>query len=354
MRPPIQIAILFLSVLQACTQKPAQDVVLAEESLEGGRTPGNEKLTLSAYNFFDGDLKNLEPKQNVYPYDVNSPLFSDYAFKARFVYIPKGKQMRYDEVDTFGFPDGAVLIKNFFYPEDEGKPEGNRHILETRLLLFERGEWRALTYVWNEEQTEATLELAGKSIAVTRHAPRGDLSISYSVPSVNQCRSCHLKGEKTMPIGLSARQLNQSMQLEKWKDLRLLESLPNPKDIPILVSYEDSNVAHELRARSWLESNCAHCHRPDGQAKNSGLHLNADVTSPLELGVGKAPVAAGKGTGGRLFSIVPGRPDASILVYRIESVHPGEMMPEIGRSVVHQEGVALIRKWIEGMGSKVQ
>lgn len=75
----------------------------------------------------------------------------------------------------------------------------------------------------------------------------------------------------------------------------------------------------------------------------------ADVTAPLALGIGKAPVAAGKGSGGRMFSIVPGSPDESILVYRIESTDPGVMMPEMGRRLVHEEGVSLIREWIQSM-----
>lgn len=75
----------------------------------------------------------------------------------------------------------------------------------------------------------------------------------------------------------------------------------------------------------------------------------ADVKDPFKLGIYKPPVAAGRGTGGRLYDIVPGEPDESILVYRLETTHAGEMMPEFGRSVVDQEGVALIRKWIEEM-----
>lgn len=68
--------------------------------------------------------------------------------------------------------------------------------------------------------------------------------------------------------------------------------------------------------------------------------------SPMALGIGKAPVAAGKGSGGRLYSIVPGKPDESILLYRIESVDPGVMMPEMGRRLAHKEGVELVRQWI--------
>lgn len=83
--------------------------------------------------------------------------------------------------------------------------------------------------------------------------------------------------------------------------------------------------------------------------KNSGLHLLASETDMAKLGVGKAPVAAGKGSGGLLYDIVPGKPDESILQFRIESVHPGIMMPELGRSITHEEGVELVRKWIGEM-----
>jgi hypothetical protein len=103
------------------------------------------------------------------------------------------------------------------------------------------------------------------------------------------------------------------------------------------------------RARAWLESNCAHCHQAGGHAQSTGLYLMADITEPRTLGVCKLPIAAGTATGGRQYGIVPGQPDASILVYRIESTNPGEMMPELGRSLVHAEGVAVVREWIAGM-----
>lgn len=125
--------------------------------------------------------------------------------------------------------------------------------------------------------------------------------------------------------------------------------IPEMSSVAKLVSYDDESVAVSERARAWLEINCAHCHRADGPAKNSGLYLLSSENDPSRLGVGKAPVAAGKGSGGLLYGIVPGKPDESILQYRIESIHPGIMMPELGRSVTHEEGVALLRQWIKEM-----
>ena len=129
----------------------------------------------------------------------------------------------------------------------------------------------------------------------------------------------------------------------------MLEGLPREGVLPKLAAYDNAEVPIDQRARAWLEVNCAHCHRLDGPARNSGLQLLADVTNPATYGVGKAPVAAGKGTGGRLFSIVPGKPDESILQFRIESTEPGVMMPEMGRKLQHEEGVKLVREWISAM-----
>lgn len=67
----------------------------------------------------------------------------------------------------------------------------------------------------------------------------------------------------------------------------------------------------------------------------------------MKLGFCKQPIAAGKGTGNRRYDIVPGHAADSIFDYRLDSDDPAIMMPEVGRSVVHREGVALIRAWID-------
>lgn len=342
------VLLVLISLLLGCGQ-PGKKEVVEEETMTGQRSslgPGE----LSSYKFFDGPLRELRPTKGVYAYTINSPLFSDYAFKQRMISLPEGTRMSYQEKETFVFPEGTTLIKNFYYPSDFSKPEEERRLMETRLLVLREGTWQPLTYIWNEEQTEAYLEVAGQTVSVSWTQGTGVLrSIDYSIPNLNQCRGCHLKGDKVMPIGPSARQLNVGDQLSRWSKAGLVDGLPEASHIPRLANYEDPKEPLEARARAWLEINCAHCHRPDGQGKTSGLHLMADVTSPLALGIGKAPVAAGKGSGGRMFSIVPGAPDESILVYRIESTDPGVMMPEMGRRLVHEEGVSLIREWIQSM-----
>ncbi|MCU0420523.1 MAG: hypothetical protein MUC38_12795 [Cyclobacteriaceae bacterium] len=347
--------VIVLVVLAACTQKPTA-VVVAEEVPVAVDLSSLGKATLSSYGFFEGDLKHLQPAASVIPYELNAPLFSDYAFKKRFIHLPAGKQIRYHATEVLDFPEGTVLIKNFYYPADFRKPDEDKRLLETRLLLLEKGEWQALGYVWNPEQTEAQLDVAGKTLPMQwTHTDGTVRQVNYSVPSINQCKSCHLKGDQIMPIGPSARQLNgrlpghAQIQLVEWQQQGFLAGLPEIDALPRLAAYENINEPLAERARAWLEINCAHCHRPDGPAKTSGLHLMADVVEGNVLGIGKAPVAAGKGSGGRLYGIVPGRPEESILQYRIESTHPGVMMPEVGRTVVHDEGVALVRAWIKQM-----
>jgi uncharacterized repeat protein (TIGR03806 family) len=349
-----RLGIVWLLTLQlfSCKEKKP-DVVLVEKEVDAIDLSSFGKQKLSEYNFFKGDLKKLNPAEGVVPYSLNSPLFSDYAFKKRFVKIPLGKKAAYHPTEVFDFPEGTVLIKNFYYPADFQKPEENLRILETRLLILENGNWKALPYIWNEEQTDAFLTIAGKNIEVKWTHYNGEKrGVNYSVPNANQCKGCHLKGNKVMPIGPSARQLNGALQGQTKNQLithEMLSGLPSPDQLPKLTAYENKNEPINKRARAWLEINCAHCHRPDGPAKTSGLYLMADVNESNALGIGKAPIAAGKGSGGRLFGIVPGKPDESILQYRIESTNPGVMMPELGRKLVHEEGVELVRKWISEM-----
>jgi len=330
--------LLMLLWIWACTPEP-KEVVLEEVPAER-ETAAGEHDKLSSYRFFTGTLKELNPSKGVISYDINAPLFSDYASKKRFIFLPEGKKMKYSPEDVFDFPEGAVLIKNFYYPQDAGR------IIETRLLIKETSGWKALPYIWNDEQTDAFLEPGGGEKTVNAGALG---NIRYLIPNQTQCKNCHTRGDRMMPVGPTARQLNKKNQLEDWKAQNLIEGLPANHQIPKLTAYDDESADVDLRARSWLEANCAHCHRSDGPAKTSGLHLLASVTDPMKLGIGKAPVAAGKGSGGKKYDIVPGFPEESILYFRIVSNDPGIMMPELGRSIVHEEGARLISKWIREM-----
>ncbi len=128
----------------------------------------------------------------------------------------------------------------------------------------------------------------------------------------------------------------------------MLSGPPAAGEAPRVPDWRDAAAPVEARARAWLDVNCAHCHRREGPASNSGLFLTYGEAEPVALGIHKRPVAAGKGTGGREFDIKPGDPDGSILLYRTESTEPGVMMPELGRHLADPEAVALLREWIVG------
>ncbi len=308
-------------------------------------------IELSKYGFFTGTLADMQPAENVLPYELNSPLFSDYSYKARFIRLPKDSQMVYHPTEVMDFPIGTAIIKTFYYPNDFRKPEKGRTLVETRVLLLEKTGWTALPYVWDEAQQEAYLEVAGETRNVSWKNEKGKKqNLEYSIPNMNQCKGCHLRGNKIKPIGPSARQLhNGKSYLTAWADDGYLKDLPVFADIPQMTAWDDNTATLDERARAYLDSNCAHCHHPDGPANTSGLYLHIYETDESKLGKFKAPIAAGRGAGDRNFNIVPGKPDESIFLYRMESEDPGVMMPELSRKLIHKEGVDLIREWIEAM-----
>ncbi|HQU41838.1 MAG TPA: SO2930 family diheme c-type cytochrome [Pirellulales bacterium] len=313
---------------------------------------------LSEYGFFRGVGACQQPAEGVLPYDVNTPLFSDYTVKHRFVKLPKGPAAKYSADDVFDLPLGTQLIKTFAMPRDLRRPDDGERLLETRVL--ERGDdgWTGVAYLWNDEQTEAFLALAGDTIDVEWiHTDGEKRTNNYLVPNVNQCKGCHTTSAGMAPIGIKARHLNREFdygdmtenQLSHWTKFGALSGAPDADQAPRAVAWDDSMGDLDDRARVWLEINCAHCHQPGGNAQNSGLDLRLSQSDPMKLGVLKPPVAAGTGSGGMQYDIVPGRPDRSIMMVRLRSTHPDVMMPELGKRLVPEEAVELIRQWIAAM-----
>lgn len=355
--------------LSACHQAPRTGLDFAGEFPE----------RLSEWRLLVQHDGKLAPNAGVTPYDLNSPLFSDYAHKLRTVLLPPGTSIRYGE-DAFEFPVGTVISKTFYYPRADGGAEGRIavrkvlaqapgasldlakvRLLETRLLINTSSGWVAIPYVWNAEQTEATLALAGDTLSLELVSDEGRQPFAYLVPDTNQCAGCHAlehHSQKIEPIGIRARHLNKSVrygkasenQLAHWQKLGLLSGAPNPALAPRNARWDDPDDADlEGRARAYLDVNCGHCHRPRGAANTSGLLLHAQETDRVRLGTCKIPIATGRGSGDALFDIVPGAPDQSILLHRMLSTEADVAMPELGRSLVHVEGVALIRDWIAAL-----
>jgi uncharacterized repeat protein (TIGR03806 family) len=335
---------------------------------------------LSDWGVVSVDDHRLSLSDGFLPYDLNTPLFSDYAHKLRAVWLPQGTQAHYSADGVFEFPVGTIVSKTFYYPR-AAAPEGallrredntgdfsgegldlrKVRLIETRLLVRQESGWDALAYVWDAAQQQATLEIAGDMKQIDLVSPDGSVhAVNYVIPTRNECANCHATDHasgKLHPIGLAARHLNKAYehyadgtapQLQRWVERGYLDH--SAADAPANALWRagaDDDIEH--RARSYLDVNCGHCHNPRGAADTSGLFLNAAETSSRRLGLCKPPIAAGRGTGGRHVSVMPGQPDASILIFRVAGTDPGIMMPELGRTTVHEEGVALLRRWVESL-----
>ncbi len=371
---------LLLCALAACSLHSNDPVVFIEEG---------KPAKLSDWHLLNVSGMGLELNAGVQPYELNTPLFTDNAHKLRTIWMPGGAghmPAKYSEKDPFDFPVGTVITKTFYYPKSDGSLRLTKtvessadlldgrtldlsrfRLIETRLLVRRKEGWIALPYVWNAEQTEAELSRTGDQAALSLKDEAGKThAFTYVVPNENQCASCHvarIKGKELQPIGLKARHLNRSFtydggatenQLVHLVKTGYLTGLPMDgaavsKDVPKNADWHDTSATLDARARAYLDINCAHCHNPVGAANNTGLNLEPFLPLSRYQGVCKPPVAAGKGTGDHGFGIVPGKPDESIMTFRLASTEGGIMMPELGRSTVHDDGLKLIREWIRAM-----
>ena len=317
------------------------------------------KQKLSDYEFFREPISKQISIDSIFPYRISTPLFTDYAFKSRFIVLPEGGRITYVNEDVFDFPVGTIFIKTFYYPSDFRVPEANWNIIETRLLVHTPEGWTGYPYIWNNEQTDAYLEIAGGRQNISWIDKKGiSQSVHYRIPNFNMCKDCHVIDNVFQPIGPKPRILNcentyegtPQNQLEKMIEWNMVEKMPPLESIPITAEWDNNHYSLNDRAHAYLDMNCAHCHNSKGPANTSGLFLEYHEKDRKKLGVLKPPIAAGRGSGGLSFNIVPGKPNESIFIFRMESTDPGILMPESGRKMVHKEGVALIRNWIEFLG----
>ncbi len=331
-------------------------------------------MLLSEFNLLQWDGSQITYAEGVHPYDMNLSLFSDFALKDRAIFVPPGEAAAYPAAvypdnAVFEFPVGTLLVKSFMFPADMTQPELDIDLIETRVLAHYPDGWRNLPYVWDHELGDAVLTVQGATLEITFIDPEGiERTSNYLVPQKNQCAECHeIKDDRDetvlTPIGPTGRNLNRigrngANQLEHLVDAGVLEGVPPLAEIPPAWddrTFEDVPVESldpetiVLAARDYLDVNCAHCHRPNGVSGiSSQLFLNWDNTDEFNLGVCKKPGSAGH-SGGLEYDIVPGDAESSILVYRTETLMVGSMMPLLGRSLVDEDGIALLRAWIDAM-----
>ncbi len=328
---------------------------------------------LALYGLLGWDGHDFTYADGVVPYDLATPLFSDYALKERALVLPEGTSFSYTADDqVFDLPVGTRILKSFLFPADLRAPDQDLRVIETRVLTREDDGWAAEPWLWNADNTDAVLAPSGATEQIEIVGLDGEpLVIQYLVPQKNQCVDCHelkVDDERTIvPIGPKARHLNRDYdhgagpvnQLQHLADLGWLTGLPALDTVPQatdagqLEGVDPTTLdaqTLDAAARDYLDINCAHCHNPSAsEGVSSQLFLDRYTTEPFDLGVCKRPGSAGSGTGGLTFDIVPGDHTQSILWYRMNTEELGEMMPDLGRSVRHDAGVALIAAWIDAM-----
>ena len=288
------------------------------------------------------DVVSLTPERGVAPYTIAAEPWNDGAVARRFVAVPGRQGVRFhpqDEQST-SFPDGTVLVKHLSIATASRDQELR---LETQVLHFEHGRWNPYSYLWNESGTEATLvepQGVDREIQVSTSL---DSRRTWHVGSSNECRLCHSAGSGVV-LGFTARQLQAAdeTQLADMHALGVLAELPAASKLAKLVDPYDKGADLDDRGRSYLHMNCGICHNRQGPATISFFaHRDyefADLSITKQPGIGSFGIRTPQ-------LVVPGKPDSSIILYRLAKLGYGRM-PYVGSRVVDSEGVALMDRWI--------
>ena len=309
---------------------------------------------ISDYCFFKEVKDFSKPNPGVIPYQRINSMFNDYSLRDNFFYIPGDKSFDVDSNNLLNLPIGSCLINIVYYFKDERNGAHGKQLIETQLLARKQSGWEARDYIWNEDQTDALWSVTGDIKLITWRTKDGmERQVNFVIPSKNECKSCHWRAEHISPIGINIANLNLDVaciagkknQLEQWVEVGLLKNF-TISNAPKYPNWRDTTVAIELRVRSYLDANCAHCHNPNGPAYVSGLFLNHDNYNMAAYGICKSPPSAGKGSCNLKYDIVPGKPGESIIVCRMAATELGIKMPQLGRTIIDNDGVSLIIKWI--------
>ena len=327
--------------------------------------------TLSATGLFR-DLKTLKPNAALIPYEVNSPLWSDRATKQRWIGFAASEKISGDLEGCWSFPAGTVFVKHFDLPLNEQETEGGSRRaeggvgqnpspvrrLETRVLLCdERGGVSGASYRWNEDETDAYL-IDKSTTEEIEYVDRNGApqTQTWFYPGRVDCTACHT-AQAGGVLGFNARQLNRDANVGGLSENQMLRfakagmfgfdcSAEKLSRTIKLAAVDDTSASVEHRVRSYLDANCSHCHRPEGRY---GL-WDARIETPLawqQIVNGNAITHRDKDTSALV--VKPGDPEKSYLYLRMASTEDHLRMPALGRLVVHQEAVDLVRQWILSM-----
>jgi uncharacterized repeat protein (TIGR03806 family) len=309
--------------------------------LQAPSSTGNAPATLGATGCVSS-TNATQPATGLIPYTVNAPFWSDGANKERWLGLPNGANIVVDSSGDWDLPIGSVLMKNFRV--------GTR-LIETRLLMrHPDGVWGGFTYAWNAQQTDAALVSGG----ALNDIGSGQ---QWIFPSESQCLDCHT-GAAGRSLGLETAQLNRDLtypqtgrtanQLATLNAFAILSPATGAASTqPSMPDPSDATAALGNRARAYLHTNCAQCHRPGGPTP-SNMDLRYGTALAATNACNAMPQSGDLGLGGNARLIVAGSATNSILVHRVNRRDaPG--MPPLGSNQVDSAGVALLTQWINSL-----
>jgi len=353
------LGLLLLMFLDACKKDSPEP-----EPSPVPTTPGNETVVvnldsvpythLSQYRFFTGVMKNNTPNNGVIQYRPASELFTDYAHKKRFVWVPAGMKGTYvADNNIIDFPVGTALIKTFYY--DNVQPANVTKIIETRVMIRKSNGWIFADYVWNHDQTEATLSMNGSTVSLDWDEDGTPKSTVYRIPSETECLICHKSNSLPIPIGIKPQNLNNDFtypfgrvnQLQYFISKGILEN-NLPPNIVSTIDYHDTTQTLKLRLRSYLDINCGHCHQENSHCDYRPIRLAfSETTDPVNLGQCVTPDDLFDPTLSNV--IFPGNYNKSMMYFRLNSIDENNRMPLLGRTIVDQAGLKLLRNYISSI-----
>jgi uncharacterized repeat protein (TIGR03806 family) len=321
------------------------------DALRVGLSPRDLPRLLSDTGVFRS-LRDLAPAAGLLPYDVNAPLWSDGAAKRRWIALPRETRIGFSERGAWKFPPGTVFVKHFEMPSGEGRAARR---LETRLLVVDRrGSGYGVTYRWRADGSDAELLTEGQTEEVERDGRKQ----TWSYPSRSDCLVCHTTTAGFV-LGVNTRQLNHPLTdsdakatgnlLREWNRLGLFQPALRDEAIPRLdrlAAITDKGATLEHRVRSYLDANCAQCHRPGGTRGDFDARFE---TPPARQKLVNAPLLSSDFGVAGVKVVAPGAPERSMVYLRMKRRQDVFNMPPLASHEADPVAVEVVRDWIKGL-----
>ncbi|MBL8858109.1 MAG: DUF3623 family protein [Planctomycetes bacterium] len=331
-----------LVVILACGRAPRA----AEASFVIDETP----LQLADTGLY-ADIATQTIASGVLAFEPQYPLWSDGSSKRRWMRLPAGTAIDATNPDRFVFPIGTRLWKEFAFERR----------VETRMLTRATdGQWRFATYVWNADQSGATLAPEKGVRGACESAP----GVPFDIPARADCVACHTAGPDVV-LGFNALQLSEdrdplapharplpdgALTLSELVRRGIVVHLPEA-----LVETPPRIAAASERERAvlgYLNTNCGICH----SIRNPIPGLDLDLSYSLAATEAETPAAISTTvdrpsrfrwpTDTTPLRIARAEPDLSVLTRRMASRQPLSQMPPLGTHLRDDVALELVTAWM--------